>query len=112
MLSPHPFLHITLVNVNTQSLALKGVLETTDSTFLLIQEPWWGRVATSHSDTDPTGIVVYGSTAHPRWTVFTPPFPTRECPRVLTYIRSDVLPHLKINPTPDYDTYCSIGLDI
>jgi hypothetical protein len=34
---------------------------------IMVQEPWYDRISTSHSDTDPEGVNILGGVANPKW---------------------------------------------
>ena len=71
----HP-IRIKSVNANRNSDQLHGILQTDNESFdiILIQEPWFGRVATLRSDTDPNGISQLGFPANNKWLTLSPPY--------------------------------------
>ena len=66
---------------------MHGFLQTDDSDFdiVLVQEPWFGTVATLRSDTDPDGIPQPGFPTNNKWLTFSPPYPSDVRPKVCIY---------------------------
>ena len=75
-MSEHP-IRIKSVNVNRNNDRMHGILQTDDNDFdiILIQEPWFGTVATLRSDTDPDGTPQPDFPANNTWLTFSPPPP-------------------------------------
>jgi hypothetical protein len=74
---------------------------------LLIQEPWWGHIGITRSDTDADSVEVRGHTAHPDWVCHVPRFDGPR-PKVLTYVRRS-LGCLTL-PTDDHDSSPFFGI--
>ena len=66
---------------------MHGILQTDDNDFdiILIQEPWFGTVATLRSDTDPDGTPQPGVPSNNKWLTFSPPYPSDVRPKVCIY---------------------------
>ena len=66
---------------------MHGILQTDDHDFdiILIQEPWFGTVATLRSDTDPDGNPQPGFPSNNKWLTFSPPHPSNVRPKVCIY---------------------------
>jgi hypothetical protein len=64
---------ILSVNVNKQRPAMESILELTTANILLIQEPPWGRLVPTVSDSDPDGVVRKGTSRHTAWECLLPP---------------------------------------
>ena len=85
-MSEHP-IRIKSVNVNRNNDRTHGILQTDDNDFdiILIQEPWFGTVASLRSDTDPDGTPQLGFPANNKWLTFSPPYPSNVRPKVCIY---------------------------
>ena len=85
-MSEHP-IRIKSVNVNRNNDRMHGILQTDDNDFdiILIQEPWFGTVATLRSDTDPDGTPQPGFPSNNKWLTFSPPYPSDVRPKVCIY---------------------------
>ena len=94
-MSEHP-IRIKSVNVHRNNGRMHGILQNDDQSFdiILIQEPWFGSIATLHSDTDPNGNPTMGFPANNKWLTLSPPFSTDARPKVCTYLNRQT-----INPT-------------
>jgi hypothetical protein len=109
----HDNLTIRSANMNRSNHKLITLLETSDTTCLLIQEPWWGPLVPHHSDTDPDGKPSFGTIAHPNWTAFSPPVGEDPLhPRVITFIRKDLLTSITAIPIPNLLHYDLLGLTL
>ena len=66
---------------------MHGILQDYDHSFdiILVQEPWFGSVATLRSDTDPSGNPAMGFTANNKWLTLSPPYDTNTRPKVCVY---------------------------
>jgi hypothetical protein len=65
------------VNVGRSLATLTALLASSTADILLIQEPYWGPLVPRRSDTDPDGVPITGTVAHPEWDTFHPsPHPT------------------------------------
>ena len=79
--------------MNRQNPALGSLLQTDDSDILLIQEPWFNRISTLRSDSDPNGSPVYGPILNDRWHCFLPehdPTDASDICLVATYVRTSL----------------------
>jgi len=79
-------IQIMSINMNRQSYLTHSLLQTTTADIILIQEPWVGTVATAHSDSDPLGSAIPGSTHNNMWDCFLPTFTDPDLVRVAAYI--------------------------
>ena len=104
-------LRILSVNTNRQPSALITILETTDASILLIQEPSWGRLVPKKSDSDPDGIEVYGTCSHPRWRTILPITGIGDPdPHVAIFLRTDFTDSFTYSILPDKNSYSCLGL--
>ena len=94
-MSEHP-ISILSVNIAHSNAIHSSVLQTTTANILLIQEPYWGNLVPSRSDTNTEGNVTWGSYRNDMWETFLPPRFT-DRPRVATFVRKSLCPSL--NPT-------------
>ena len=82
--------HIHQINVARSISRLQAILNSeSEADILLIQEPPFYQIGTQRSLTNPTGNVVYSSSAHPSW-IYHFPTPSQHIalpPRVMTYYR-------------------------
>ena len=102
---------ILSVNVNRQPSALITILETTDVSILLIQEPSWGRLVPKKSDDDPEGVEVYGTCSHPRWRTILPIMKKEDPdPHVAIFLRTDLTDSFTYSILPDTNSYSCLGL--
>jgi hypothetical protein len=107
-------LTIMSVNVNRSLATLTAILASSPAHILLVQEPFWGPLVSRRSDTDPAGVPVFGSTAHPLWDVFLPsshPDPALYA-RVATYVRKEVTAAMPVMPAPILKTYYSVSITL
>jgi hypothetical protein len=58
---------ILSANMNWSNYKLISLLETTDASCLLIQEPWWGPLVPLCLDSNPNGHPCFGTVKHPLW---------------------------------------------
>ena len=86
-MSEHP-IQIMSVNVRRRSVVQHGLLQSSSSDILLIQEPWFGRINVSRADNDPDGVEVRGTTSNNMWDCFLPPFLPHETCKVAIYVRT------------------------
>ena len=101
-MSEHP-IRIKSVNVHRNNERTHGILQTDDHDFdiILIQEPWFGSVATLRSDTDPDGNPQMGFTANNKWLTLSPPYSAQERPKVCAYVNKQTIdPTLILNHIP------------
>ena len=102
---------IVSVNVNRQPSALITILETTNASILLIQEPSWGRLVPKRSDDDPDGVEVYGMCSHPQWRTILPII-TGEDPRphVAIFLHIELTDSITYSVLSDVNSYSCLGL--
>ena len=83
---------ITIVSVNMRRRNPLSIafLEATSADIVMIQEPWFGRLVSLRSDTDPDGEVVRGFAAHPGWEIFPPKHQKGDTCKVVTYVRQSL----------------------
>jgi hypothetical protein len=62
-MAPRPF-RIASVNVQRGNERSHALLHSTDVDFLLLQEPWYGTIGTSHSDVTAEGSAAKGFACH------------------------------------------------
>ena len=74
------------------------MLQTNDTNYdiILIQEPWFGNVATLRSDTDPDGNTQLDFTANNKWTTLSPPQSPNSSPKVCAYINRRTINQTRI----------------
>ena len=91
-MSEHP-IRIKSVNVHRNNGRMHGILQNDDQSFdvLLIQEPWFGSIATLRSDTDPDGNPSMGFPSNNKWFTISPPYPTDIRPKVCAYINRQTM---------------------
>ena len=61
-------------------------LQATHADIVMVQEPWFGRLIPSCSDSNPDGDEVRGFATHPRWEFFTPKHQKGKVCKVVTYV--------------------------
>jgi len=66
-------------------------LQATHADIVLVQEPWFGHLIPSHSDSNPDGEEVRGFAAHPGWEFFAPTYQKGDICKVMTYVRQTLL---------------------
>ena len=102
---------ILSVNVNRQPSALITILETTDASILLIQEPSWGRLVPKKSDEDPEGVEVHGTCSHPKWRTILPITTDEDpVPHVAIFLRTTFTDAATYSIIPDANSYSCLGL--
>ena len=102
---------ILSANVNRQPSALITILETTDASILLIQEPSWGCLVPKKSDEDPEGIEVYGTCSHPRWRTILPITTSDDPdPHVAIFLKTDLTNSVTYSLLPEVNNYSCLGL--
>jgi hypothetical protein len=108
----HKRLNILSVNINRSNPKLISLLESTTADCVLVQEPWWGTLIPRRSDTDPEGDPSYGTVSHPAWTAFVPGLSSSpdHQPRVITFVRKQILRSCPVTPIGDLSFYDLLGL--
>jgi endonuclease/exonuclease/phosphatase family metal-dependent hydrolase len=77
---------IKSVNVHRSNDRIHALLNRDDNTdILLIQEPWFGNIATLRSDTDPRGSFIRGAPHNNKWDVHIPKLRQGEMCKALGY---------------------------
>jgi len=66
-------------------------LQATSADIVMVQEPWFGCLIPSHSDTNPKGDDMWGFTAHPGWEFFAPRHQKGDVCKVMTYVRQTLI---------------------
>ena len=91
-------IRIKSVNVHRNSILTHSILQNDDTSFdiILLQEPWFGSVATLRSDTDPSRNPQSGFTANNKWTTLAPVYSTEEHPKVCIYLNRQTIDHTQI----------------
>lgn len=104
-------LTILLANMNCQHTALTTLLQTSNTSILLIQEPWWGRLVPKRSDTNTNGEEVKGTCAHPKWHTITPP-PTMDSPdpHITIFIHTNITNSITYSILEQMTSYACLGL--
>jgi hypothetical protein len=104
---------ILSVNVNRQPSALITILETTDASILLIQEPSWGRLVPKKSDEDPEGVEVHGTCSHPQWRTILPITTSEDpVPHVAIFLRTNLTDSVTYSILPEANSYSCLGLHL
>ena len=104
---------ILSVNINRQRDTLLTILETTDASILLIQEPSWGRLVPKKSDDDPDGVEVKGTCNHPQWRMILPlSSPSDPIPHVAIFLHSSLTSSLTYSIIPAMNSYTCLGIQI
>jgi Endonuclease-reverse transcriptase len=61
-------LNLLFVNMQCHNAASHTLLNTDQSAdIILVQEPWFDKIGTSHSDVNPDGVDILGRAASPKW---------------------------------------------
>jgi hypothetical protein len=103
---------ILLVNVGCSLAMLTAILASSNADILLVQEPYWEPLVPRRSDTDPDGVPVTSTMAHPAWDVFHPaPHPT-EYPQVASFVRCTIVHSLMVVPNTVIDEYFALALSL
>ncbi len=81
---------------------------------LLLQEPWFGTVATTRSDTDPKGHAQRGPPANPTWEMFLPQLTYADTCKAMAYVHKDLVDNHTVvhHPNHPLTTLHSVILDI
>jgi hypothetical protein len=78
-------LKITSINMHKNNSCTQAILQTTTTDILLIQEPWYGTVATLHSDTKVEGDPQQGEAMNNMWDAHVPKLKSDSPCKALTY---------------------------
>ena len=91
-MSEHP-IRIKSVNVHRNNGRIHGFLQNDDKSFdiILVQEPWFGSIAATRSDTDPDGNPLMGFTANNKWFNIAPPYSNDTRPKVCAYVNKQTI---------------------
>ena len=82
---------IVSVNMRRRNPLSIAFLQATHADIVMVQEPWFGRLIPSRSDSNPDGEEVRGFAAHPGWEFFAPKHQKGDVCRVMTYVRQSLL---------------------
>jgi len=82
---------IVSVNMRRRNPLFIAFLQATSADIVMVQEPWFGRLIPSHSDTDPDGDTVRGFAAHPGWEFFAPKHQKGDICKVVTCVRQTLI---------------------
>jgi hypothetical protein len=78
--------NLLFVNMCHHSTAIHTLLNTnTDADIILVQEPWYRKISTLHSDTNLEGVEVLGGAANPMWDCLYPRITQGVCCKVMAY---------------------------
>jgi len=66
-------------------------LQATSADIVMVQEPWFGRLIPSRSDTNPDGNVTRGFAAHPGWEFFAPKHQQGDICKVVTCVQQSLI---------------------
>jgi hypothetical protein len=88
--------HMLFVNMCCQNAATHSLLNTNNKAdIIMVQEPWYDKIGTTHSDTDPEGVNILGGMANPKWDCIYPKLNHGERCKVMAY-RCISLTHFNI----------------
>jgi len=98
-------IQITSVNMRRRNPLFTAFLKATSADIVLVQEPWFGRINTLRSDSDPLGTAVHGPVKNDKWEVFLPKHSGSDICKVACYVRRSLAmsPDVTIVPMPDDD---------
>jgi len=82
---------IVSVNMRRRNPLFIAFLQATHADIVMVQEPWFGRLVPSRSDTNPDGDEVRGFAAHPGWEIFAPKHQKGDICKVVTYVRQTLM---------------------
>jgi len=94
-MSEHP-IHIASVNAHCSTARVQGLLQCSSFDIILLQEPWVGTIDVQHSDSDPTGTDITGTTFNDMWESFLPAHSPDNICKVTAYVCSDLAKWLLI----------------
>ena len=78
---------ILSVNMHRRNAAMHALLNLNESDQILcIQEPWFCKISTAHSDKDREGVDVLGGATHPSWSLIYPYFTQDKHAKVMIYV--------------------------
>jgi len=77
---------IVSVNMRRQNPLFIAFLQATSADIVMVQEPWFGHLIPSRSDSNPNGDEVRGFAAHPGWEFFAPKHKKGDSCKVVTYV--------------------------
>jgi hypothetical protein len=67
----------------------------------MVQEPWFGKINTARSDSDPNGVDVLGATANNMWECYLPAHNQSETCKVVIYVRLSLASRIFIRTRHD-----------
>jgi endonuclease/exonuclease/phosphatase family metal-dependent hydrolase len=80
--------NILFVNMRRRNAATHSLLNTNSKAdIIMVQEPWYDRISTARSDTDPEGVDILGGVANPKWDCIYPKITHGERCKVMAYRR-------------------------
>jgi len=82
---------IVSVNMRCRNPLFIAFLQATSADIVMVQEPWFGHLIPSCSDTNPDGDVVWGFAAHPGWEFFTPKHQKGDICKVVTCVQQSLI---------------------
>jgi len=84
---------ISIVSVNMwrRNPLFIAFLQATSADIVMVQEPWFGRLIPSCSDTNPEGDDVRGFAVHPGWEFFAPKHQKGDICKAVTYIQQTLI---------------------
>jgi hypothetical protein len=87
-----PSLKVMSVNMHHNNNRIHALLQKNDDVhILLIQEPWFGTIATLRSDTDPAGKAQLGAPTNSMWDLHTPRYAPADTCKVVTYTQKSIV---------------------
>jgi hypothetical protein len=79
-------IHILFVNMCHCNMATHSLLNTNSKVdIIMVQEPWFDRISTTCSDTNPEGVDTLGRVANPKWDCLYPKTNCSERCKVMAY---------------------------
>jgi Endonuclease-reverse transcriptase len=108
-------LKILSVNMQRHNKMTHVLLHDSDAHIIAIQEPWFGPVSTTLSDSDPSGSPVLGGAHNDLWLCVQPVLGRSEVAKVLVYVRQSLLslcsPVLQLLPPLSSATRMAVDFD-
>lgn len=101
------------MNVHRNNKRTHAILEmSNDTDILLIQEPWWGTIATQRLDSDPNGTHQYGPPIHGKWDLHLPKHNGEEKCKVIAYTKKRLTSRIMNNLRLPHTNPSTLILDI
>jgi hypothetical protein len=98
------YINILFVNMCHRNAVTHSLLNTNkDADIIMVQEPWYDKIGSTHSDSDPEGVDKLGRVANPKWDCIYPKTEQGERCKVMAYCRISLTHfnttnHLDISP--------------